>query len=57
MESNNNNNNNSAHSDLGKIPGKKPDMEPNEPFLSFEEKRKKRLEKKKESVKGICVKE
>jgi hypothetical protein len=45
MESNNNNGNKSTDSDLGKIPGKKPNMEPNEPFLSFEEKRKKKLEK------------
>lgn len=41
---------------LIKLQGKKPNMEPNEPFLSFEEKRENKL-KKKESVKGIGVQE
>jgi hypothetical protein len=56
MESNNNNGNKGTDSDLGKIPGKKTSMEPNEPnepFLSSSAERR----KKKESVKGNDVQE
>jgi len=49
MESNNNNGNKSTYSDLGKIPGKKPNIEPNEPLLSYGEKRKKKLERQRVS--------
>jgi hypothetical protein len=46
MEPNNNNGNKSTNSDSGKIPGENPNMKPNEPLLSVEEKRQKELEKK-----------
>jgi hypothetical protein len=49
MKSNNANGNKSTDSNLGKTPGKKPNMEPNEPFLSSkekEEKEKNNLERK-----------
>ena len=55
MESNNNNSNKSTDSDLGKISGKKPNMEPNEPPLSYaeeKEKKEKRLERKRVSEKN-----
>lgn len=44
MESNNNNGDKYTNSDSGKIPGKKPNMEPDEPLVSVKEKREKRLE-------------